>query len=87
MKWGNKIARISNHIHYHDRSALREAMRFYGFNKFISKNMLTETLNKMEPDIKLKIEKKKRNLMELSDIFLCTVVVLYFFRMVSQMKL
>ena len=37
-KWPNKIGRISNHIHYKEKSALRQAIRDAGYNKFISKH-------------------------------------------------
>ena len=30
VKWGDKVARISNHVHYHEKSALRAALRKRG---------------------------------------------------------
>ena len=30
LKWPNQVARISNHVHWHDKSALREAIRRIG---------------------------------------------------------
>ena len=30
LKWSGKIARISNHVHYHEKSALRAALRSHG---------------------------------------------------------
>ena len=30
QKWGDKVARISNHNYYHEKSALREAFRQCG---------------------------------------------------------
>ena len=37
QKWGNKVARISNHNYYHEKSALRESLRRNSVRKFISK--------------------------------------------------
>ncbi len=31
LRWPNKIARISNHVHYHEKSALRATARAHGF--------------------------------------------------------
>ncbi|VVU95814.1 Bacterial DNA polymerase III alpha subunit [seawater metagenome] len=36
-KWPNKVGRISNHIYFKEKSALRQAIRDSGYNKFISK--------------------------------------------------
>ena len=36
-EWPGKIARISNHVHFHEKSAKREALRKMGHNKFIGK--------------------------------------------------
>ena len=39
-KWPGKIARISNHVHYHEKSAKREALRRIGIKGFIPKGNL-----------------------------------------------
>ena len=39
-KWPGKIARISNHVHYHEKSARREALRRAGVKGFIGKHDL-----------------------------------------------
>lgn len=36
-KWPGKIARISNHVFYHEKSAKRAALNQMGYNKFIGK--------------------------------------------------
>lgn len=36
-KYPNKVARISNHVKYQYKSALRQALREFGYNKFIPK--------------------------------------------------
>ena len=40
-KWPGCIARISNHLHYKEKSALREAFRMMGHNKMIPKHQLS----------------------------------------------
>ena len=36
--YGNKVARISNHVKYSDKTALKQAIRNTGYNKFIPKD-------------------------------------------------
>ena len=43
-RWPNKIGRISNHIYFQEKSALRQAIRDTGYNKFISKYQISEDL-------------------------------------------
>ena len=62
QKWGNKVARISNHNYYHEKSALREALRMNGIRKFISKYELNSEIKKLEFDMKKKIYKDKKDL-------------------------
>jgi len=61
LKWPNKVARISNHVYFHEKSALRQAFRNVGIRKFIGKNEIQKELDKQKKDIKNKIidEKKK----------------------------
>ena len=59
-RWPNKIGRISNHIYFQEKSALRQAIRDTGYNKFISKYQISEDLF---PDKKDKIIKRKQELM------------------------
>ena len=47
MKWPGKVARISNHVFYHQKSATREALRRAGVRKFISKDMVYNEINKL----------------------------------------
>jgi len=59
-KWGNKVARISNHNMYHERSALREAIRDEGFRKRLPKYF---SMNKLfEPETAKAIKEKKEDL-------------------------
>jgi len=43
-KYGDRIARISNHIHYKRASALREAVRRHGHRKFLPKGFDVEQI-------------------------------------------
>lgn len=52
QKYPNKIARISNHIYYHPKSAKREALRKLGIRKFIAKNDIQKTINKLSSEKK-----------------------------------
>lgn len=62
-KYPNQIARISNHIKYKEKSALRQAIRFYGYNKHIPKKV---NLKKIFPnnyeEITPKILEKQKEL-------------------------
>ena len=67
-KWPGKIARISNHVHYHEKSAKREALRRAGVKGFIAKGdiyRIEKGLDKEAQDI-VKNEMKK-----LVDTFKC----------------
>tara|TARA_B100000575_G_C23140064_1_gene663223 strand:+ start:167 stop:3367 length:3201 start_codon:yes stop_codon:yes gene_type:complete len=62
QKWGNNIARISNHNYYHDKSALRESMRINGIRKFVSKYEITKEIKSYNPELKSKIYNKQKEL-------------------------
>ena len=62
QKWGNKVARISNHNYYHEKSALREALRRNGIRKFISKYDLKKEINSYDETLQRKIFKTQREL-------------------------
>jgi len=63
-KWPGKIARISNHVHYHEKSARREALRRAGVKGFIGKHDLYN--NKLIKDAvtKSKVDKITKELLE-----------------------
>ena len=62
QKWGNKVARISNHNYFHEKSALREALRQNGIRKFISKFDLNSEIKKCDSDLQKKIHETKKEL-------------------------
>ena len=55
QKWGNKVARISNHNYYHEKSALRESLRRNGVRKFISKYDLCREIKSYDQEFQDKI--------------------------------
>jgi len=62
LTWPGKVARISNHVYYHDKSAVRQAIRNAGIHKFIGKNDIQSELNKLSKETKQFIMKEKDNL-------------------------
>lgn len=68
MRWKNKVARISNHIYYHEKSALREAIRREGIHTFFDKYSINSELHKMPYDTQSKIRKEAKRL---EDTFRC----------------
>ena len=49
IRWPGKIARISNHVHFHEKSALREALRRNGHRGAIPSSGLQAYLGKLTP--------------------------------------
>ena len=62
QKWGNKVARISNHIYYHEKSALREALRVNGVRRFISKYDINREIKKLDPQLRRQIYTTQKRL-------------------------
>jgi hypothetical protein len=61
-RYPGKIARISNHVYYHDKSALREAIRKEGIRQFIPKFEVMKVVSEMDMGIQEKIMKTKKDL-------------------------
>tara|TARA_E500000178_G_C17003905_1_gene747145 strand:+ start:312 stop:2114 length:1803 start_codon:yes stop_codon:yes gene_type:complete len=59
-EYPNKIARISNHIMYKEKSAMREALREKGYRKFVSKHT---NIEKKFSEWKDDLKEKQKNLM------------------------
>ena len=57
-KWPGKIARISNHVHYHEKSATRAVLKELGHTKFIGKYEINEYINKLSKKEKDEIQKR-----------------------------
>ena len=47
-KWKDKVARISNHNKFKEKSSIREAIRSEWYNKFIPKIWLSDIFNDKE---------------------------------------
>ena len=47
LRWPNQVARISNHVHWHEKSALREALRMIGIKKRIGANEIRRFVDKL----------------------------------------
>lgn len=61
LKWPGKVARISNHVYFHDKSAIRQAIRNAGIRKFIGKNDLIKEIAKLPKETQnFIIQEKKR---------------------------
>lgn len=61
-KWKDKVARISNHIKYKEKSAYREAIRQEGYNKFVPRNYKLSDIFQDKEQIK-NVNKKAKELM------------------------
>jgi hypothetical protein len=62
-KYPGKVARISNHVYYHEKSALREAIRTVGGVKSqISKYELNKVVRAMNPLLKHKVYQRQKHL-------------------------
>ena len=62
QKWGNRVARISNHNYYHEKSNLREAMRRNGIHKFVSKFEVQQVIKEQSLDTQRKILQTQKEL-------------------------
>ena len=66
LKWPNQVARISNHVHWHEKSALREALRKIGIKKQIGKHEIKNFVEKLPIENRNKVKKYQK---ELEDTF------------------
>ena len=62
IKWPGKIARISNHVYYHEKSAKREGLRKIGIKGFISKYDIHNIIERLSSQKKLLLNKEIKNL-------------------------
>ncbi len=66
LTWPNQVARISNHVNWHDKSSLREAIRRVGIKKKIPKEDITNFVKKLSLEERCKITSIQN---ELNDTF------------------
>ena len=62
LHWPNQVARISNHVHWHEKSALREAIRMLGIKKMIPKEQLDNFIKSLPKKDRQQINNYKENL-------------------------
>ena len=62
LEWPNQVARISNHVHWHEKSALREALRKVGIRKQIGKNEINRFVEKLSSTQKKEVKKCQKEL-------------------------
>ena len=58
--WNGRVARISNHIYFKEKSALKEAIRQQGYRKFLPKDFELEKIFTKEEDQDQIIENSKK---------------------------
>lgn len=78
-KWPGKIARISNHVHFHEKSAKRFALKELGYNKFIAKyeiDNIIKKLSKQEKEILTEKIKKLENTFRMYSLH-CGGIIFY----------
>ena len=52
LKWPNQVARISNHVCWHKKSAIREGLRRMGIKKMIPKEKINKYIKELSKDKK-----------------------------------
>jgi hypothetical protein len=62
IRWPGMVARISNHVHYHDKSALRESLRRNGHQGGMRCAELTSFMKSMNTSSKEQVMKTKKEL-------------------------
>lgn len=62
--WPDQVVRISNHVYYHTKSAMRQAVRNAGIRRFIGKNDLTREIHRLDPEQQEFIKKETLRLEE-----------------------
>lgn len=62
LHWPGKIARISNHVYYHEKSATRQALRDMGIRGFIAKDCMKQTISELEEEKQKELIKRKDKL-------------------------
>ena len=62
LKWPNRVARISNHVYYHEKSALRKAVQLSGIRKRIPAQMIQTEIRRLPAAKRIQIEQHKKRL-------------------------
>ena len=62
QRWPGKVARISNHVHFHERSALREALRRCGLRGAVSNSDFNRYIASLDSVTRRAVERRAREL-------------------------
>jgi len=62
LNWPNQVARISNHVHWHEKSSLREALRKIGIKKQIPKHDIFNFVRNLSQDQQDLVKKHQEEL-------------------------
>ncbi len=62
MRWPGQVARISNHVHYHQKSALREAIRHVGIRRQIPALQMNDVVRRLSAKHRAAVQQKTREL-------------------------
>lgn len=62
MRWPGCVARISNHVHYHKKSAMREALRHVGIRRQIPALQMTQTIRRLSAAQQRTVKRKTAEL-------------------------
>ena len=62
LNWPNQVARISNHVYWHEKSALREALRQIGVKKQIPKDKIYHFMRKLDDSDREKVKEIQKKL-------------------------
>lgn len=62
LQWPNQVARISNHVYWHEKSALREAIRKIGIHKQIPKSEIYHFIKSLSDKNKKLVKKYQKEL-------------------------
>ena len=61
-KWPGKIARISNHVHFHEKSAKRAVLKEMGHNNFIGKYEINDVIKELDSEKRKEFENRVKKL-------------------------
>lgn len=64
LKWPNQVARISNHVHWHEKSAIREALRMIGVRKHVPKEDINKFVKSLDKSKQALLDKHKNEMVD-----------------------
>ncbi len=64
LEWPTQVARISNHVYFGEKSAIRESIRKEGYRKFIAKSDIMSFINGLDKDQQERIKQNSESLVD-----------------------